>query len=119
MASETQMTPTRCDTERVSPRSAQRRDRERPSIREQVQAIRRVQVAVGRPLRVRVPVLPDDLVARNADQDDAMAVIVVDCDQAGTKPERERGMVELAWAGCRAVTPEDMPMRGHDQHVAG
>ena len=49
----------------------------------QVEAVRRVEVPGRRPALIGVAVLPDDSMGPDADDDDAVAVVVVDRDQPG------------------------------------
>lgn len=57
--------------------------------RKQVESVRRVQVARCLAGDVGVAVLPDDPVSSDAEEDDAVAVVVVDGDEAVSDGECE------------------------------
>src|SRR5207302_3743384 len=61
--------------------------------------------------------LPHDPPLANADQNDAVTEVVVDCDQVARDPQRERRMIELAPTGGRPVAPDDAAVSSHDQRV--
>ena len=105
----------------VAPREKQRahsRQALRVGRLQQVETVRRIEIARRTPGLIRVPVLPDDVVRLDADDDDAVAEVVVDRDQAGRDQRRERRMVERSRSRGRPVTPEHAAGPGHDDRVA-
>ena len=102
-------------------RSEKQRAHRRQTLRvrglQQVETVRRVEIAGPTPGAVCVPVLPDDVVRLDADDDDTVPEVVVDRDQSGGDPRRERRMIERTRPRGRPVPPKHAPGRGHDDRV--
>ena len=90
----------------------------RPCSGQEVEPVRLVQEAGGRPGDAGVPVLPDDPLRPRVDHDDAVVVVVVRGDHAVRPAHRERGLVEVVRAARRAERPVDVPEAVDDHDPA-
>src|SRR6266568_7789602 len=82
--------------------------------RQEVKAVRLVQVAGARARDAQVAVLPHDAVAARIDDDHALVPVVVRGDQPVGEPDRERRLVQLVLSARGAEAPEQTALAGDD-----